>query len=119
MYTHLVCLISLVHYIWDAKLFTLDIMLQAVIDQYSSDFLEIKNHWYLQAILLSFVPQLREIMEDLAHLTINLFLTEEDNAGSTKGDNDCNSMLAGLLDLGQTCLKVSFFGIQRIASTVF
>lgn len=57
-------------------------------------------------------------MEDLAHLTRNLFLTEEDNAGSAKGDNDCNSMLAGLLDLGQTCLKVTFSAIHRIVSTV-
>jgi hypothetical protein len=58
-------------------------------------------------------------MEDLAHLTRNLFLTEEDNVGSAKGDNDCNGMLAGLLDLGQTCLKVTVFAIHRIASTAF
>jgi hypothetical protein len=51
-------------------------------------------------------------MEDLIHLTRNLFLTEEDSIANASGDNDYNNMVAGMLDLGQTCLMVTTIATQ-------
>lgn len=46
-------------------------------------------------------------MEDVLQLTRNLVLAKEDSNDSTEGDQNCNELLARMLDLGQTCQKVN------------